>query len=69
MNIVLIIQFFCFIGNDLTCPATWDGWYCFNRTKPGQIIAKCPNYIFGDLIRHDLDKCKKKLFILIINYL
>uniref|UniRef100_A0A915DXL4 Uncharacterized protein n=1 Tax=Ditylenchus dipsaci TaxID=166011 RepID=A0A915DXL4_9BILA len=38
-----------------TCPATWDGWQCFEKSKPGVVSAKCPNYIFGDRLRNDVD--------------
>uniref|UniRef100_A0A7E4VYC4 G_PROTEIN_RECEP_F2_4 domain-containing protein n=1 Tax=Panagrellus redivivus TaxID=6233 RepID=A0A7E4VYC4_PANRE len=30
-----------------TCPATWDGWQCFERSSPGIITAACPRYIYG----------------------
>uniref|UniRef100_A0A914EJI7 Uncharacterized protein n=1 Tax=Acrobeloides nanus TaxID=290746 RepID=A0A914EJI7_9BILA len=39
----------------ITCPATWDGWQCFERSEPGIVIERCPNYIFGDRLRHDFD--------------
>ncbi|KAI6214605.1 G-protein coupled receptor [Aphelenchoides besseyi] len=31
-----------------TCPSTWDGWQCFNRTIPGVTRQFCPSYIYGD---------------------
>uniref|UniRef100_A0A8R1HZY1 G-protein coupled receptors family 2 profile 2 domain-containing protein n=1 Tax=Caenorhabditis japonica TaxID=281687 RepID=A0A8R1HZY1_CAEJA len=32
---------------DATCPATWDGWNCFERSNPGTVSKQCPNYIYG----------------------
>lgn len=29
------------------CPATWDGWTCFEQSKPGIVRATCPDYAFG----------------------
>uniref|UniRef100_A0AC34GTT3 Uncharacterized protein n=1 Tax=Panagrolaimus sp. ES5 TaxID=591445 RepID=A0AC34GTT3_9BILA len=39
-----------------SCPATWDGWQCFGRSLPGTIEKRCPNYIFGDKLRNDMDE-------------
>lgn len=33
-------------NGDKTCPSTWDGWQCWNRTKSGVTVAgSCPSYI------------------------
>ncbi|KAK0417811.1 hypothetical protein QR680_013226 [Steinernema hermaphroditum] len=37
------------------CPATWDGWQCFPESDPGVSRYKCPNYIYGDRLRNDID--------------
>ncbi|KAE9553238.1 hypothetical protein FO519_003546 [Halicephalobus sp. NKZ332] len=39
----------------ISCPATWDGWQCFERSLPGAVHKRCPNYIFGDRLRNDVD--------------
>ncbi|KAI6187646.1 hypothetical protein M3Y98_00266900 [Aphelenchoides besseyi] len=36
------------IESEGTCPSTWDGWQCFNRTKPGVARQYCPSYIYGN---------------------
>ena len=31
----------------LTCPPTWDGWTCWQRSLPEQVaLAPCPDYIY-----------------------
>jgi hypothetical protein len=47
-SIVLMRIFF--VDND-KCPATWDGWQCFDDTNASAtVIADCPTYIHGETI-------------------
>ncbi|KAI6176483.1 G-protein coupled receptor [Aphelenchoides bicaudatus] len=39
------------------CPATWDGWSCFEKAKPGIIRASCPDFAFG--LRWNLKNSEK----------
>lgn len=32
---------------DAPCPATWDGWNCFDASNIGTVGKQCPNYIYG----------------------
>ncbi|KAK6034532.1 hypothetical protein COOONC_27965 [Cooperia oncophora] len=36
------------------CPATWDGWQCFDTAEAGTVVeAQCPPYIYGEAARPD----------------
>ncbi|CAI4229127.1 unnamed protein product [Auanema sp. JU1783] len=34
------------------CPATWDGWQCFDSSDPSIVSTECPTYIYGDYSRN-----------------
>ncbi|CAO4370815.1 unnamed protein product [Caenorhabditis nigoni] len=43
------------------CPATWDGWNCFDSADEGMVNKQCPNYIYGGSnIKADYDRHSKK---------
>ncbi|EYB85124.1 hypothetical protein Y032_0304g1928 [Ancylostoma ceylanicum] len=44
------------------CPATWDGWQCFDTATAGSVIeGSCPPYIYGDNTRPDASKHSLKM--------
>lgn len=44
------------------CPATWDGWNCFDSAEDGLVVKQCPNYIYGGSnVKTDYDRHSKKL--------
>ncbi|CAD5213631.1 unnamed protein product [Bursaphelenchus okinawaensis] len=49
------------VHNQDSCPATWDGWQCFQRTTPTLVTHKCPKYIYGSGLVHSVDHGVKKL--------
>ncbi|EFP13294.1 hypothetical protein CRE_12209 [Caenorhabditis remanei] len=48
--------------DDSPCPATWDGWNCFDSSDEGLVVKQCPNYIYGGTnVKTDYDRHSKKL--------
>uniref|UniRef100_A0A1I7THY5 G_PROTEIN_RECEP_F2_3 domain-containing protein n=1 Tax=Caenorhabditis tropicalis TaxID=1561998 RepID=A0A1I7THY5_9PELO len=46
---------------DTSCPATWDGWNCFDSANEGVVPKQCPNYIYGGTsIKIDYDRQASK---------
>ncbi|KAK6745601.1 hypothetical protein RB195_011992 [Necator americanus] len=44
------------------CPATWDGWQCFENAAVGSVIeGGCPPYIYGDGARPDASQHSRKM--------
>ncbi|EGT56734.1 hypothetical protein CAEBREN_04614 [Caenorhabditis brenneri] len=43
--------------DDAPCPATWDGWNCFDSAQEGIVPKHCPNYIYGGTsVKMDYDR-------------
>ncbi|CAI2348500.1 unnamed protein product [Caenorhabditis sp. 36 PRJEB53466] len=40
---------------EASCPATWDGWNCFEGAIPGKVARHCPGYIYGGHSKTDSD--------------
>uniref|UniRef100_A0A0K0D9Q1 G_PROTEIN_RECEP_F2_3 domain-containing protein n=1 Tax=Angiostrongylus cantonensis TaxID=6313 RepID=A0A0K0D9Q1_ANGCA len=43
------------------CPATWDGWQCFDSAVPGHVEGHCPAYIYGEAAIPDASQKSHKM--------